>query len=272
MRRRAVGGRRGLSAGASSPTTPRRSLDLSRAHVVIATDLDGTFLGGTHEQRRRLYQLIERERDRVGLIYVTGRSLEAVAPLLGDPTIPAPDRVVADVGASIADAALRPLFELEQRVRNGWPGRERVAELYEDLLTSNDLSIQDVPQRGRLSFIVGPDPTILTTVRERAAAHGLRVIYSCDRYLDVLPGGVDKGRSLRVLLDHLGVADDRVLVCGDTLNDEALYRPGWRGVVVGGAEPALLAATLGRLGVHHAAQPGAAGIAEALTLFFGVSP
>ena len=40
---------------------------------VLATDLDGTFLGGSDEDRARFYRWIENNRDRVGLIFVTGR-------------------------------------------------------------------------------------------------------------------------------------------------------------------------------------------------------
>lgn len=252
----------------SDAAAPAR--DLSRADVVIATDLDGTFLGGSPAQRQPLYAWIERQRHRVGLIFVTGRSLDRVAPLIADPDVPSPDLVIADVGASLAWSDLRPIAALEQRVRGAWPGRDRVATLFDDILRDGDLTVQDVPQRGRLSFLAHA-PEVVATVRARARAHDFHVIYSCDRFLDVLPTGVDKGRSLQVLLEHAGIADDRVLVCGDTLNDEALYRRAWRGVVVGDAEPALVEATRGRPDVHHATSPGAAGIAEALTLLFGES-
>jgi hydroxymethylpyrimidine pyrophosphatase-like HAD family hydrolase len=248
----------------------REPRDLTRADVVLATDLDGTFLGGSPDQRRPLYEWIGRNRARVGLIFVTGRSLAMVAPLLDDPEIPSPDLVIADVGASLAGGDLAPLTALETRVLAGWPGAERVAGLFEDLLGSGHLCVQDVPQRGRLSFYTNR-PEVVPIVRARAAAHGLEVIYSCDRFLDVLPGGVDKGRSLEILLRHLGVTAGKVLCCGDTLNDEALFRPGWRGVVVGGAEPALLEATRGRPEILHSRRPGAAGIAEALSRFFGES-
>ena len=49
------------------------------------------------------------------------------------------------------------------------------------------------------------------------------------------------------------------------------YQAGEIGYFVGDAEPALVEATRGRPDVHHATSPGAAGIAEALTLLFGES-
>ena len=47
--------------------------DIATTRMVLATDLDGTFLGGSEEDRQRLYRWIESNRDSVGLIFVTGR-------------------------------------------------------------------------------------------------------------------------------------------------------------------------------------------------------
>ncbi|MEE4464383.1 HAD family hydrolase, partial [Azotobacter chroococcum] len=68
--------------------------------MLLATDLDGTFLAGDPQDRLSLYQTITAHPD-IQLAYVTGRSLEAVLPLLADPTLPQPDYIIADVGASL---------------------------------------------------------------------------------------------------------------------------------------------------------------------------
>mgnify|MGYP002173245186 FL=1 len=57
--------------------------------MLLATDLDGTFLAGTQARRHQLYQLISQHPE-IELIFVTGRGLESVMPLLADPTIPQP--------------------------------------------------------------------------------------------------------------------------------------------------------------------------------------
>ena len=238
---------------------------LSGREVVIATDLDGTILGGSAAERAHLYRWIVRERHRVGLVFVTGRSLESVRPLLDDPDIPDPDLVIGDVGASIASGDLTPIEALEAQVRGRWPGREAVLAHLADL---DDLEVQAVPQRNRVSYLARA-PATVAAVRVRAAALGLDVCYSCDRYLDVLPAGVDKGRALEVVLEGFEVDRARVLVCGDTLNDLSLYGLGLAGVVVGEAEPALVEATADRPHVFHATAPGAGGIAQALARLMG---
>ena len=68
--------------------------------MLLATDLDGTFLGGDPKDRLSLYQTIAAHPE-IRLAYVTGRSLESVLPLLADPTLPQPDFIISDVGASL---------------------------------------------------------------------------------------------------------------------------------------------------------------------------
>ena len=57
-----------------------------------------------------------------------------------------------------------------------------------------------------------------------------------------------------------------MLTAGDTLNDLSLFETGLPGVVVGNAEPALLARVTGLPNLHLSTLPGAAGILDALSL------
>ena len=65
--------------------------------MLLATDLDGTFLAGDPDNRLKLYRLVAAHPE-IDLVFVTGRGLESVLPLLSDPTIPQPDYIIADVG------------------------------------------------------------------------------------------------------------------------------------------------------------------------------
>ena len=90
--------------------------------MLLATDLDGTFLGGAQENRHQLYQLIAAHPD-IDLIYVTGRGVESVMPLLADPTLPRPDYIICDVGSTIVDGeTLQPVVEVQSQVEELWPG------------------------------------------------------------------------------------------------------------------------------------------------------
>ena len=67
--------------------------------TILATDLDGTFLGGSEAQRAELYDWINARRDEIVLIYASGRSLTAMQDVLTGLPLQ-PDHIIADVGTS----------------------------------------------------------------------------------------------------------------------------------------------------------------------------
>ncbi len=230
---------------------------------VLATDLDGTFLGGTPAMRRTLYDWIEDNRHEVGLIYVTGRDPHFL-PTIWDEGVPVPDYVVGDVGTTIAQVTGREIATipaLEDDIARRWG--DRGDEVRRLLHGAPGLREQETPFRYRLSYHYDPaafDPSVVPPVE----ALGLDVLISHECYLDVLPGGVSKGPSLLRLMGHLGLAEDRMLVAGDTLNDLSMFETGLAGAMVGGSEAGLvkLAPRLPR--AHVCTAPGAGGILEAI--------
>ncbi|MBS7456786.1 glucosylglycerol-phosphate synthase [Coralloluteibacterium stylophorae] len=230
---------------------------------MLATDLDGTFLAGSPERRHELYQLLA-GRDDLRLVYVTGRGLEAVMPLLSDPSLPRPDYIVCDVGGTVVDGrTLHPVHPLQAGIEARWPGERTVIEALGDW---PGLERQDQPQDRRVAYFCEPG-AISDELRRRVEELGLDMLYSGERYLDVLPRGVSKGASLVALAEHLGVPKDLVVVAGDTLNDLSMYQHGFRGVCVGESEIGLLTATESLDHVHHADEAGCGGILEALAQF-----
>lgn len=194
-------------------------------------------------------------------MFVTGRGVETVLPLLGDPLIPIPEFIIGDVGATIVTTdGLRPVHPLQWEIDAGWVGAEPVLEAVGEL---DGLERQMVPQERRVSFYAR-DEDVVAAVRERVRELPVDVLMSADRYLDVLPKGISKGSTLRRLVEHLNVDPGSVLVAGDTLNDLSLFETGYHGVVVGQSEPALVEATRNLSHVRHAEATGAGGILEAL--------
>lgn len=252
------------------------SPDPARWRLVLATDLDGTFLGGSAAQRSALYDWIEAHRDEVGLIFVTGRDPEYIEGLCRDGAdawrgdrvkAPWPDYVVGDVGTTIAgieEERVSPIGTLEEHIRGAWGDR---GDWVRDVLReAPGLVEQDTAFRHRVSYHWDPasyDPASVAPLEEA----GLDILISHGCYLDVLPGGVSKGPSLLRLLDQLGVDHARVLVAGDTMNDHSMFATGLAGAVVGGAEPALVEAAAALPNARVCALPGAAGIAEAIRAF-----
>ena len=232
--------------------------------MLLATDLDGTFLGGDPQDRLSLYQTITAHPD-IQLAYVTGRSLEAVLPLLADPTLPQPDYIIADVGASLYHGeTLLPIQPLQQHIETRWPGETVIAEA---LASYPDLVRQDVPQARRCSYFCTPEQAAAPALKAVAEQLGCDLLYSADLYLDFLPRGVNKGSSLLRLIETLGLDPEQVLVAGDTLNDLSMLGCGLKGVCVGQSEPGLLEQTRNCTRVLHAEAAGCGGIIQAFAHF-----
>lgn len=234
---------------------------------VLATDLDGTFLGGAQESRTALYAWIEAHRSRLGLIFVTGRDPQFIETLCADHAVPWPDYVIGDVGTTIAlvdDRKISPIAALEGEIASIWDDAGR--HVREQLDGAPGLTLQPTPFRHRVSYDF--DPQAYDGRAEAiVCAMGHDVLISDDRFFDVLPKGVSKGPSLLRLIDHLKIESDQVLVAGDTLNDLSMFHTGLAGAVVAEAEPALLEATADIDKARHCSAPGAAGIAEAIAAF-----
>lgn len=238
---------------------------ISDKPFVLATDLDGTFLGGSDAHRRALYSWIEKNRQAVGLIFVTGRDPGFIHDLVRKQGVPQPDYVIGDVGTTIAkmdaNQHVTPIASLEQMIADAW--NERGSRAQFTLNGAPGLKLQSTLFRYRLSYDMDPDrfdPAIVDKIR----ALGLDVIISDNRFFDVLPKGVSKGPSLLRLMNHLGIAKERILVAGDTMNDLSMLQTGLPAVAVGGSEPALIAAVTEIETVYVAKSEGAAGIAEAI--------
>jgi glucosylglycerol-phosphate synthase/sucrose-6F-phosphate phosphohydrolase len=231
--------------------------------MLLATDLDGTFLGGDQAVRLKLYHLIAAHPD-IELVFVTGRGLEDVLPLLSDPTIPQPDYIIADVGATVVYGnTQQPVLPIQETIDQRWPGEHVVAEA---LAGMEGLQRQEVPQERRCSYFC-EEHHVDAAVRRIVADLGCDLLFSAGKYFDVLPRGVNKGRILKRLVTHLGIDPEDVLVAGDTLNDLTVLEQGFKGVCVGDSEEGLLLATQELPRVYHAREAGAGGILEAFGYF-----
>ncbi|PWR25869.1 HAD family hydrolase [Zavarzinia aquatilis] len=231
---------------------------------VLATDLDGTFLGGDAASRESLYRSLS-ERDDVLLVFVTGRDIAFIADLVSRPPMPRPRYIVGDVGTSVYDGmTLEPMAALEEDIAARWQDAgPRVVEMLRD---EPGLRLQPTRFRHRVSYDCEP-ALLAPDLGARVEAAGLDGLLSAGRFFDVLPRGIAKGPTLTRLVDHLGIDRKRVLVAGDTMNDLSLFETGFKGVAVGNAEPALALAVSDMPNVYRSRGEGAAGIAEALKHF-----
>lgn len=238
---------------------------ISDRRFTLATDLDGTFLGGTPEARQVLYDWIEANRFTIGLIFVTGRDPEFIMQMCREQGLPWPEYVVGDVGTTIAhvtpDGGIEPIPALEEDIASRW--NDAGAQVRAALDGHPGLTLQPTAFRYRVSYDLNAD-AFDDSACQKVTAMGHDWLISDNRYFDVLPRGVSKGPSIRRLVDHLKIPEDRVLVAGDTLNDLTMLECGLPAVAVGNSEDALLNRVNPLPHVHKARAHGAAGILEAI--------
>ena len=265
---------------------------LHRAPLILATDLDGTFAHGSDEERQELIALLAAEPN-LRLIYVTGRAPTHARALRERTGLPEPDVLIADVGTSVLHGTgTAHVTEIEAELARHWPGREVVRERLGHI---SGIAPQEVEAPRRVSYWIekvrqrsapdtsgdpfaarAPDDPSLDDVAARiamSAAAEVRkaltgldvdVLVSANVFLDVLPRGVNKGSTLRRVLQWMDGDEANCIVAGDSLNDLTLFETGLRGIVVGNCEPALAQRVTNMGQVYCAQAAGASGVLEGL--------
>jgi hydroxymethylpyrimidine pyrophosphatase-like HAD family hydrolase len=95
-----------------------------------------------------------------------------------------------------------------------------------------------------------------------ALGQSATLIYSSNRDLDVLPADAHKGAAAAFLARTWKIDPRRVIVAGDSGNDASMFLMGYRGIIVGNAQPELRAVAAPFL--YHAQLPYAAGVLEGI--------
>ncbi|GAB5388747.1 MAG: hypothetical protein Alpg2KO_17150 [Alphaproteobacteria bacterium] len=265
--------------------------------VVLATDLDGTFLGGSPEERAELYQWIEDNRANVGLIFVTGRPRQLVEALFDGPVkdkmfnkygpprqngvaVPRPDVAISDCGAGVWHGHdFSPVEPLMTEISDLWgPEREtQIRELFDGekglaLDSSFKLALGEEVKLANcfgIEYFEDQMDISLEEVRRRVESlDGLDVVISHGAYIDILPMGWSKGPTLERTLARAGVLQPchpvRVVVAGDTMNDYCLLSHGYKSIMVGNADHELRGNLDCHAHLYRADAHGAGGIIEAL--------
>lgn len=89
--------------------------------LILATDLDGTFLEGNSGIKNFFYSSLINFKEKVCLIYVTGRSIESVRNLCLEEELPMPHFIITDHGMNIAVGnTFSALKELQESITVGW--------------------------------------------------------------------------------------------------------------------------------------------------------
>jgi sucrose-phosphate synthase len=93
---------------------------------------------------------------------------------------------------------------------------------------------EETQRKFKVSYYMDPGKDRLAAIHNRLLHHRCRynLIYSHDRYLDILPYRASKGKAIRYLSYKWEIPLVNFLVCGDSGNDEEMLRGEPRAVVV----------------------------------------
>jgi sucrose-6F-phosphate phosphohydrolase len=207
---------------------------------MVCTDLDGTFIGDDDS----MYELLDIiDENNILLVFSTGRHLPLVMKFIDEKKIRKPDACLCLVGTEIY-VLEKGQFILDDRwseiISEGWH-RERVLGLLRDI---KELVWQpeEFQTKFKISyFLTENQEEVLKQVisRMQKAKLEVKIIYSCDEFLDFLPLRSSKAGALRYLINRFGVKKRDTIVCGDSGNDLELFRAGFRGIIVGNAHAEL---------------------------------
>ncbi len=233
--------------------------------LILATDLDGTFLGGSKQQRTEFYQYLQANRNRLLLVFITGRSLNSIQELCEEPGFPSPDYIIGDVGTTVVDGkTLEPVHPVQNWIEQRWGNaNEKIKEMLAD---EPGIELQSVKPKYRVSYYYDPEKLRSSTL-EKISAAGFDYILSASEFLDIMPKGVSKGPTLLKFIATLNLNPDNVIPAGDTLNDLSMFETRLKGIVVGNAEEKLVEKTKQMDNVYHSPYPGAAGIWDGIKTY-----
>ncbi len=230
--------------------------------LVLATDLDGTFLEGDVQTKRFFYNKLISLREQVLLIYTTGRPVETVKSFCQRGYLPNAHFVLGDHGTHIVDGSgFSPVEHLQNAIVSTWNGGNQALR---DLLQGEPgIQLQPIHPPYRVAYYYDPHRLERGTL-EKIHQAGFDYILSCDMYLDILPKGINKGSSLLGLLEFLNISHEIVITSGDSLNDLSLFQTGLKGIAVGNSEPKLVEIVKELNNVFQSQLPGLLGIIDGL--------
>jgi sucrose-phosphate synthase len=237
---------------------------LTKLNYFIISDIDNTLIGERNDHLNELLNVLKRHRETIGFGVATGRTVDSARTFFEKYGVRSPDIIISSVGAEI-------YYGKNIHFGKGWAAhisakwdREKIVNTLEDLrfLTYQEEATQ---RQFKVSYNMRPGKDRLPKIHERLLRNKCRytLIYSHNKYVDILPYRASKGKALRYLSYKWNIPLNNFLVCGDSGNDEEMLRGDPLAVIVGNYSPEL-DKLKGQRNIYFAKQEYAGGILEGI--------
>lgn len=222
---------KGIKRAEPSDSIGRR---LAKLDYFLITDIDNTLIGNDNSRLQELIHLLTQNREQIGFGVATGRRLESVTEILKQNGVPAPDVIIASVGSEI-------YYGKNLHYGQGWDthisrqwNRDKIYRLLKafDYL---EYQKEENQRPFKISYNMRPGKDRIADIHDLLLKNKCRyqLVYSHEKYLDILPYRASKGKAIRYLSYKWEIPLKHFLVAGDSGNDEEMLRGEPRAIVVG---------------------------------------
>lgn len=225
-------------------------------------------LFGDEAAMRELIDLLRRRGRHIGYGIATGRSLANTQRFLKRMQLPYPDVLLTSVGTEIhychSDQRIVTDRQWLHHIDHLWDARGLLKIMRR--VPGVKLRPDSEQSEFKISYVI--DPGVTPSPREikrLLRQHDLhaKLVLTEERHLDLLPIRASKGLAIRYIALRWGLPLDRILVVGDSGNDEEMLEGDTLGVVVANHSPEL-DKLKGKPRIYFAKGEYARGIAEGI--------
>ncbi|MFO7930639.1 MAG: HAD-IIB family hydrolase [Desulfosalsimonas sp.] len=237
---------------------------LSKVQRFLVTDIDNTLICDEDPYMEEFVRWLKENSEKTGFGVATGRRADSAVKILDEYGLPRPDVLISDVGTEIYYGEdLRYDQGWDTHIARGWD-RDKITELLSGF-SFLELQQSSAQKKFKISYNMEPGKDRLAKIHHRLDSRKIRytLIYSHEKYVDIIPYRASKGKAIRYLSYKWELPLKQFLVSGDSGNDEEMLRGEQLGVVVGNYSPELKNLK-GKKKVYFAKKPCTGGILEGI--------